>query len=174
MKVVYQFVYGLPFHTTVTLLGLLYIAWREVPKSRVGLYVREKKLSRPVCANVLFLWLIIVVYTTVLSRAKGTTAIFLKPFHQLQELLHGGPTELIRSAWMNVLLFVPAGLLLFELLPKAKPVWLKSCVIVIIIVGISFCVEVAQWYWALGQAETDDVICNALGGVIGIIIGKKE
>ena len=174
MKVVYQFVYGLPFHTTVTLLGLLYIAWREVPKSRVGLYVREKKLSRPVCASVLLLWLTVMVYTTIFSRTEGTTTIFLKPFHQLQVLLNGGPTELIRSAWMNVLLFVPAGLLLFELFPKGKPVWLKGCIIILIIAGISFGVEVAQWYWALGQAETDDIICNSLGGVIGITIGKKE
>ena len=171
---IYRFTYSLPFHTTLTLLGLLYITWREVPKSRVGQYVQKRKLVKPLCASVLFLWLFIMVYTTVISRTEGTATIFFKPFHQLHVVLNGGSKELIRSAWMNVLLFVPGGLLLSELVPIYKSIWLKSCMIAFIIAVISFGVEMTQWCWALGQAEADDIICNTLGGVIGIIIGKRE
>lgn len=174
MKYIYQFVYGLPFHTTVTLLGLLYIAWREVPKSRVGKRLQKTGRWKSICAGVFLLWLIILIYTTIFSRTEGSCVAFLEPFHQLKVLLAGGPKELIRSAWMNVLLFVPGGLLLYELMPSNKQNASSVLFVFIVITGLSFCIEAAQWHWRLGQAETDDIICNAIGALIGIIIAIEK
>lgn len=175
MKYIYRFVYGLPFHTTVTLLGLLYIVWREVPKSQVGKRLRKQSRWKPICAGTFLLWLIVLIYTTIFSRTERSCVAFLEPFHQLKVLLTGGPKELIRSAWMNVLLFVPGGLLLYELMPSNKHNGSNALFVFIAFTGMSFCIEVAQWYWRLGQAEADDIICNTIGALIGIIIaGKKE
>ena len=93
------------------------------------------------------------------------------PFHSYRAVIAGENKEILRSNFMNVVLFYPAGLFACELLPKswsrAKRVILVAVLFALVSAGIEFC----QYHFALGQAEVDDVIHNALGALIGALIG---
>lgn len=73
--------------------------------------------------------------------------------------------ELYRSMYMNMLLFLPLGLSL----PFALQGKIKHCVLISIAIGflISVGVEAVQYLFCLGRCETDDVIMNTLGVLIG-------
>ena len=92
------------------------------------------------------------------------------PFHSYRAVIAGENKEILRSNFMNLILFYPAGLLACELLPKswsrAKRVILVAVLFALVSTGIEFC----QYHFALGQAEVDDVIHNALGALIGALI----
>ena len=67
--------------------------------------------------------------------------------------------------FMNVLLFMPFGLSL----PFAlnKKIWYNACMTALIGLGLSICVEILQYVFCFGKCETDDVIMNLLGVLIG-------
>ena len=94
----------------------------------------------------------------------------LIPFHSYRAVMAGENKEILRSNFMNLILFYPAGLFACELLPKswsqAKRIILVAVLFALVSAGIEFC----QYHFALGQAEVDDVIHNALGALIGALI----
>ena len=63
------------------------------------------------------LWVGAVAYFTVLSREPGVPSDFGALFRSYHQVLAGGNPELLRSNFMNILLFFPGGLLLGALLP---------------------------------------------------------
>lgn len=63
----------------------------------------------------------------------------------------------------NIWLFVPFGVILYRLFPKA---W-----VLLFSILSSALIEVLQYFSGLGLAEVDDVISNGLGGLIGCLIG---
>ena len=77
---------------------------------------------------------------------------------------------------MNVVLFLPLGLALpyiFKCAKNDRQRWMY-CFVTGCCISIS--VEVLQYCWALGLAETDDVICNSLGCALGImanVLGRE-
>lgn len=73
--------------------------------------------------------------------------------------------ELYRTMYMNVLLFMPLGLSL----PFALSGKIKHNVLISILIGflLSAVVETVQYLFHLGRCETDDVIMNTLGVIIG-------
>ena len=73
--------------------------------------------------------------------------------------------ELYRMMYMNILLFLPFGLSLPFVLQKK----MRHPILVTILsaFGLSACIEIAQYVFHLGKCETDDVIMNVLGAVIG-------
>lgn len=116
-----------------------------------------------------FLWIAITLYTTLGLRTEGDyiSAPVLTPFYSYYAVLHSGPQELYRANFMNVILFYPIGLLGYELLPKQwRRVWktvFATCFPALLSIGI----EYAQYRFHLGLAETDDVIHNILGALLG-------
>lgn len=68
---------------------------------------------------------------------------------------------------MNVFLFFPLGLTLSNALPRRWNCWLRIIVTVLAGCVLSAGIEYAQYRFALGMAETDDVICNTLGAFLG-------
>ena len=171
MSLIRQFIYALPFHTTVTLLGLLYIAWHAIHQK-----VLEKKwyaFWKWLCFMLFISWTVVVLCITVFSRSTGTQELYRMPFHQLKQLLNGGTTELLRSAWMNVLLFVPGGLLICSLLPEKWSIMARCGISAVLLIIFSVGIELIQWHCQLGVAESDDVICNLLGTAIGLGIAEK-
>lgn len=131
-----------------------------------------KQLWRIAVAVLLILWFLAVVWNTLLGRenVSNYSASSFVPFHSYYVVLAGGERELLRSNFMNVILFYPGGLLVCELLPRswgrARKVILVAVLLALVSVGIEFC----QYHFALGQAEVDDVIHNALGALVGALI----
>ena len=79
-----------------------------------------------------------------------------------------GRIDLIPENVMNVVVFVPVGVLLGSLL-KVKVSWLIA---LLVGMGISVSIEMLQYFFHRGFAETDDVVHNTLGCLIGYILVK--
>ena len=108
---------------------------------------------------------IAILYTTILSRTPGVREVILAPFAALRST--GANPERFRSAFMNVFLFFPLGLSLSNALPRRWHRWGRIALTTSAACLFSIAIEYTQYHYALGLAETDDVICNTLGAFIG-------
>lgn len=111
------------------------------------------------------LMVIAILYTTLLSRVSGSYAAVLTPFATLVAARQ--EPELYRTMLMNVFLFFPLGLTLSNALPRTWHRWRRIALTTLTGCVLSAGIEYAQYHFALGMAETDDVICNTLGAFIG-------
>ena len=107
----------------------------------------------------------IILYTTILTRTPGVPEAILTPFASLTAARQ--QPELYREMLMNVFLFFPLGLTLSNALPRKWHRWLRIILITLIGCALSAGIEYTQYRYALGLAETDDVICNTLGAFLG-------
>ena len=55
------------------------------------------------------------------------------------------------------------------MLPKKLYFWLGVCITTGLFCLISIGIEFVQYYFSLGLAEIDDVICNTFGAFIGSV-----
>ena len=119
---------------------------------------------------VLGMWLIAVLWATVLNRstAEGAPAVWL-PMHSYREVLNGGNRELLRANFMNVALFYPGGLLLALFLPGKCSKLSRLSVLLVLGAVLSLGIELYQLRFSMGSPEIDDVIHNALGAVLGAL-----
>lgn len=135
-------------------------------------WLSVKRFWRPLIALLFLAWLAVIAAATLTDRTPGIIPAQpkLRPFHSYRAVMAGESKEILRSNFMNVALFYPAGLLACELLPKSwgriKKVVLIAVLFALVSVGIEFC----QYHFVLGQAEIDDVIHNILGALIGALI----
>ena len=120
---------------------------------------------------VLTVWTAAVIWATILNRGGGTAGVFQTiPFHSYREIRETGNWEILRSSFMNVVLFYPAGLLLAAVLPKRWRV-----LITVAILGIfSLSIEIVQHALSLGRGEIDDVLHNTLGAACGCMALSLE
>ena len=113
-------------------------------------------------------WTWVVANQTVLSRAPGVQQTpILEPFQSYVEVFQGGNREILRSQFMNVVLFYPAGLIIAALFPERWPLWIK--VLTALVLGFMFSrnIEHYQYYLAVGLPQVDDVIHNTVGALLG-------
>ena len=106
-----------------------------------------------------------ILYTTLMTREPGLSLVFLKPFTKFATARI--QPELYREMLMNVFLFFPLGLTLSNALPQRLSRWVRIGITTLFACLLSTVIEYTQYYYALGMAETDDVICNTLGAFIG-------
>ena len=101
------------------------------------------------------------------SRDPGERRALLEPLQTLR--MAKLYPELYREMFMNILLFFPFGLGLAQLLPKGWRIGARLALTLGLGAAFSILVEGAQYFWGLGIAETDDVLCNALGAGAGAL-----
>ena len=147
-----------PWTVCILLLSLL-LLW-PVLCQRVGERRRVLLNTELACAAVF-----IILYTTILTRTPGVPAVILAPLASLTAARQ--QPELYREMLMNVFLFFPLGLTLSNALPRKWHRWGRIILTTFIGCALSAGIEYAQYRYALGLAETDDVICNTLGAFIG-------
>lgn len=115
---------------------------------------------------------------TLMGRSVSSRGAELVPFRSLVDARVY--PELYREKLMNVFLYVPLGLTLPYLMETISKLRYRtgqevaSCAKIIktssfILAVISLVVEITQWIFRLGLAETDDVLTNTLGGLIGVL-----
>lgn len=162
-KFVYSRFYGISLERIVWLMILGIGIWLVLE------YVMKK------IGNHSFLWKLfngmismgiisIIIIITLLARNKSTEVVLI-PFHFLEEAKR--KPDIYRSMMMNVFLFFPLGLTLPFALPDC---WKRNVLLTILAAFLlSAAIEFAQFYFHLGRAETDDVICNTFGAVIGTL-----
>ena len=104
-------------------------------------------------------------YATILTRTSGAYKLILSPFATFTAARQ--QPELYREMLMNVFLFFPLGLTLSNALPQKWYYWGRIILTTLVGCILSAGIEYAQYCYALGMAEVDDVICNTLGAFIG-------
>ena len=108
-------------------------------------------------------------HVTLLSRQIGfRREIVLLPFSGV-DILSGDFHYVIE----NILLFIPFGILLYATLC----VYGKKCDIKMVLLTsflTSLSVETIQYIFSCGESETDDIITNVLGAVIGYMLVKLK
>lgn len=118
---------------------------------------------RVISSIVTIISILVVVYITVFSRSESLAGYELIPFSSFQRAIEN--PEMYRSMLMNVFLFYPLGLALPFIFKGST----AKRILLAIAVGFTLSVmaEALQGLLSLGMLETDDVICNTLGTVIG-------
>lgn len=170
MKEIYVAIYCLPVCITVVLLIVLGLLWYCICRRYQNAVKWQKILIKTGTGAGLFLWLAVILHITIFSRQGGTLEVHRELFYQLRMYYNGGPRELLRTLWMNVLLFIPGGLLLEALWPQNRHRWGRVLLTVLSLSALSAGVEMVQYKYALGCVEADDVLCNTLGAVLGVMI----
>ena len=106
-----------------------------------------------------------ILYATIFNRSEGNNGLILTPFAAFTAAQQ--QPELYREMLMNVFLFFPLGLTLSNALPRKWHCWSKITLTTLVGCLPSVGIEYAQYRYALGMAEVDDVICNTLGAFVG-------
>lgn len=154
-----HYIYIRSFIGIITFMALALAAWGALPP-RVG-------ARRWRWGNLVLVLLITaaILYATLFSRAEGGTGLILTPFAALTAARI--QPEIYREMLMNVFLFFPLGLTFSNALPRKWHRWGKIALTTLVGCALSAGIEYAQYRYALGLAETDDVICNTLGAFLG-------
>ena len=155
----FQSIYSKPLLSIVLSIAIAVVVWG---------YLRTKVLRRRwTIANLVLSCAVVIaiLYATILTRTPGDYQIIPTPFATFTAARQ--QPEFYREMLMNVFLFFPLGLTLSNALPRKWRRWGKIVLTTIIGCILSAGIEYAQYRYALGMAEVDDVICNTLGAFIG-------
>ena len=125
----------------------------------------KKKRWAAINAVIFSLSTVVILYATILSRTSGDYKLILTPLATFTAAQQ--QPELYREMLMNVFLFFPLGLTLSNALPQKWYRWGRIALTTLVGCIFSAGIEYAQYRYALGMAEVDDVICNTLGAFIG-------
>ena len=160
-------IYAMNLSSVVLLMFIFVVGW-----GCAAALTKKKELWRGVNFILAVLALLVIIYMTLLNREPGERQLNLIPF---ASLVNRNP-EVIRAMTMNIFLFFPFGLTFSSSLTKRLPAAVRIVITVAIGFFLSLSVEFLQYRYALGVAETDDVLCNTLGAFIGgltVIISEK-
>lgn len=103
---------------------------------------------------------------TLLSRKSGINKLVLTPFESIKVCKY--QPEMWRSLLMNIALFFPFGLSFSSILQTKCSI--RKTIVCTIAIGmlVSLLIESMQYFCSLGEAWTDDVICNTIGVFLGV------
>ena len=127
--------------------------------------MKGSRAKRFVLGALLAEYYFLVLCSTVICRAShGERHIELIPFWNYLDIWNrvDYPADLI-EVLLNIALFVPIGLLLGGMGMKLKKVFLSGVI-------LSCVIEGSQFAFRRGLCETDDVIHNTLGCIIGYLV----
>ena len=105
-------------------------------------------------------------FTVFLHRSEGVRQMVLTPFWSYRAI-HQGTKILIQEHAMNIAVFIPIGMMLGIIMREV--VWWK---VILVGMGISMSIELLQLILMRGCCETDDVIHNTLGCLVGYGVVK--
>ena len=152
-------IYALPLKSILAMIvvGLLLWSWLRTKLNN--------RIWQTVNLCLLVFSLASVLYLTIFDRSGGNYEVLLRPFTLLEKAQE--QPELYRAMLMNVFLFSPLGLTLSNVLPQKWSRWGRIAATTLFGCLLSVGIEYAQYRFALGVAETDDVLCNTLGAFLG-------
>ena len=118
---------------------------------------------------ILFIEYIVFLYcSTVIYRAVNLEDNHnFVPFWSYVKIINGSDLGLLPQNIMNVVVFLPVGVLGGGLFHK-NAIWK----VVGIAAGISLSIETMQFVFQRGYSEFDDVFHNTLGGLLGYLLWK--
>lgn len=156
---------------TVAFLISVYWAVRLLKQKKIATVQAIADLS-------LLTFLAIVFASTVFTRTPGTRQYQLELFWSWKEILGigkcgrlGSTTDggLLQENLLNILLLLPAGILLPGVFNREMKWWQG----LLFGVMISSTIELCQLVLCRGLFEFDDIIHNSLGCMLGTLVGNK-
>ena len=121
-------------------------------------------------ALLLIEYIFLIFCSTVIFRATGETSKYdFHPFWSYKAIQEGR-IELLPENIMNVIVFIPVGMILGSLL-RVKGSWLVALLIGCI---ISITIEALQFWFMKGFSEVDDVMHNTVGCLVGWLMVKSS
>lgn len=160
----YNYLYSRPLWVIVVAMIGSILLWPWLG-SIVRTHPKYRRAWMAINRILLLLVLCAILYTTLMTRKAGLPLVFLKPFTKFATARI--QPELYREMLMNIFLFFPLGLTLSNSLPQRLNRWVRIGITTLFACLLSTVIEYTQYHFSLGVAETDDVICNALGAFIG-------
>lgn len=161
MKTLYRFIYCQKLYTTILWIVLIVLLWSLIS-------VRKTKLTKIMNVLVLATALFGIIYGTLIGRSGDTAKLFYPiPFSVF--LRAKEQPELYREMLMNIFLFVPFGISLAFLLPEKFSIMKRLFMTLGAAFVLSMIIEIVQFSFRLGMAETDDILCNTMGGLVGAL-----
>ena len=115
-------------------------------------------------ALLLVAYFVILTSATLLSRENGSSAVILLQFDALKQYAQYGNPAVLSHLLLNVVMFVPLGLLLPLALPFSPTKLLDVLSSALLLTTI---IEGGQFLWRLGQVDIEDLAANIAGAVIG-------
>lgn len=130
--------------------------------------VQNSRAWRILNLILIFASAIFILEMTLTSRTASSNGLYLIPFRFLS--LAKINIEIYRSITMNIALFIPFGMFISSFsTPHLK---IKKGIIIAVTSALFFSVaiEYAQYLLHCGETETDDVIFNTLGALVGSLV----
>ena len=156
IKRIFFQIYIMHFGNAVLIFGIIVLLWGwlnwKLNKSRVWKYFN---------GVLTIVYTALIVYFTLISRNAFVNEVSLIPFSSFFQAQV--ESEMYRSMFMNVMLFVPLGVTLSSFGRKKYNIK----IILAYTISLSILIESGQYVFHLGRCETDDVIMNTLGAVLG-------
>lgn len=147
---------------------LILIACVGVASSVYSLIRNWNRMNKTVM--VLFLlYLFAMGYITIFSRSERRGTEILLSFNSVQDAIRTHSTEPLQHLLMNIVMFIPVGLLFSMIRPGYTDRWR-----LIIPLGLVFTtiIETTQLLLRLGQCDVEDLVANTLGACIGLLLYK--
>ena len=164
-----EFFYRLPLSYAVfgvvTIIVIWAIAHYKFALRGYGSGIDAKQHWKVFNYIVVILSVILILYATIFSRSDEITKLILQPFYSFK--IAKIQNEMYRSMLMNIVLFVPFGLSFASILSQRQTVSTRIAITSLLGLLLSVLIESVQYFCKLGEAWTDDVICNTLGAFIG-------
>ena len=123
--------------------------------------------SRLVASSLLALWGIAVMLLTLLTRRSSDTQVLMH-WGTLQAALTGGHSEARQDVLLNLLLFLPLGMLL----PRADTACFSWLSVLSAALVFTCAIEGLQLIFRLGQADVTDLTANVLGALGGWLLQR--
>ena len=173
----FQFFYSLPLLYVIISIILLDMFWAIlyfIVLNKEHKFSSRARVHFNVFNTVIMVFIIyVIIDSTPLQRSSYIDKLILTPFYsfavaQIQP-------EMYRSLLMNIALFVPFGCSFSCVLSKKMSYCTRIMITSLLGCVLSLLIEFLQYFFKLGEAWTDDVVCNALGAFIGslsIVIWK--
>lgn len=107
-----------------------------------------------------------ILWLTLFSRLDSDSRHFYPPFYSYRAVISGNGKALLEVIG-NILLFLPVGVIAGLILH------LDLRQTIVFGLAFSLIIESCQWFFWLGTFETDDLLHNTIGAVIGNALVKK-
>ena len=160
--------YALPLNSVLGIMVFLLMIWIVFGvafRNRRKMYKGWKIFNIMLC----IFSLLLIIKMTLWGRSVRNKELELYPFYTLTTISYN--MEAIRTLLMNIILFFPFGLTV-PYVVETIPIKRNKCRCILCILSgfiISVTIESLQYYFGIGRAETDDVICNTLGCALGVL-----
>ena len=153
----YRFYYQ-PLYIIELTAFIIYSIWLAL------MIIIKGKLKRILVWCCTIISVLVILSFTLLNRSESYQDIEIIPFYSI--IYNGLNIHSFRSLYMNAFLFFPLGLCIPFVL-ACKKATRAILLTMLIVFFFSFGIEFIQFIFHCGKCETDDVIMNTLGALLG-------